>query len=296
METIVQPLTEPGSALELPRVLVVGTDLTDADLTVGTVAIRLAVMLDAAVMLVHVLDTGAGDEAARGEPNEAMHRALAARVRERVEVARDALEVERARIAAIDRDGHAVVRVTLADGRPSEMMLQLAREQRRAWIVVGARATTTLLGQTSDHVLRHAGGPVLTVPDGCADALVGPVLVAVDGGATSARVLAAGGELARALGRSLDVLHVQSASDAGAPAHIADQLRALPADVASSRAVHLLVQQTSIADAITDHTRTTPASLLVVGAGGMGTALDRVLGSTALSITHAAHVPVLIVR
>jgi len=296
MDSVSAVLPDTIPAFELPRVLVTGTDLTTADATVGAVAIRLAMMLEVAVMLVHVLDTGIGDEPAGAGPNEAAHRALAARVRQRVEIARETMEAERARISAIDRDGHAVVRVTLADGRPWEMLVQLARDIPRAWILVGGRPGPTLLGHTSDHVLRHGGAPVLVVPDGCADTLVGQVVVAVDGSQHSTRALRAAGMVAQALRRPLEVLHVQSATDVDAPARIADQLRSTPADVATSRTLHLLVKQTSIAHAIAEHVRTTSTSMLIVGAGAGNGVVGRVLGSTAASLAHTSPVPVLFVR
>ncbi len=295
MDTIEHQPTDAATAFELPRVLVVGTELTALDQAVGTLAIRLAAMLEAAVNLVHVIDAGLGDEPVVGEPNEIMHRALAARVRQRVEAAREVLEAERVRIAALDRDGRAVVRVTLADGRPWETILQIARDVRRAWIVVGGRSGATLLGHTSDHVLRHTALPVIVVPEGCADGLVGPVLVAVDGSEHASGVLRAAGELARALGRPLDVLHVHSAADVDAPARVADRLREVPADVATARTLHLVVQTTSIAHAITERVRVSAASLLVVGAGGRGIA-ERVLGSTSASLAHTSPVPLLVVR
>lgn len=295
MDTIEHTPTDSTAAFELPRVLVVGTELTALDQAVGTLAIRLAAMLQAAVNLVHVIDAGLGDVPVDGEPNEVMHRALTARVRERVEAARDALESERVRIAALDRDGRAVVRVTLADGRPWETILQIARDVRRAWIVVGGRTGASLLGHTSDHVLRHAELPVIVVPEGCADGLVGPVLVAVDGTAHASGVLRAAGELARALGRPLDVLHVHSATDFDAPARIADRLREVPADVATARTLHLVVQTTSVVHAITERVRLSAASLVVVGAGGHGLA-ERVLGSTPASLARTSPVPVLVVR
>jgi nucleotide-binding universal stress UspA family protein len=295
MNTIENTVAGPDVGLQLPRVLVVGTELTAVDQIVGTVAIRLAVMLEAAIHLVHVLDTGLGDPPTHGEPNEAVHRALAARVRQRVENARVVLEAERVRIAAIDRDGHAVVRVTLADGRPWETLVQLARELRLPWVVVGGRPGAALLGHTSDHVLRHTDVPVLIVPEGCADTLAGPVLVAVDGSERATHVLRAGGVLARALGRSLDVLHVHSAADADAPARIAERLRSVQGDAGTTRTLHLVVQKTSIAHAIAEHARAAPPSLLIVGAGGRGI-LPRVLGSTAASLAHTSPVPVLVVR
>jgi len=287
-------VTSPeGSRSDLPRGLVVGSDLGPRDQLVGTVAIRLAMMLETSVMLVHTLDT-ARDVPVRGPTTDVIERAIEARIQAKVTAARAALESERARIGAIDRHGHVVVRVALAEGRPWEMLIDLAGELPRSWVVVGARAGASPAGATSERVLRQATGNVLVVPEGCNGALNGPVCVALDGGALSPRVLAAAREVARALDRPLEVVHVHVVPERDASAGPSGWMRDIGADVPSTP--RWLALQSSSAETIAEHLRGTATSLLVVGSHRAPPSVGRALGPAAAMLAQRSPVPVLIVR
>ena len=287
-------VTTPEAApSDLPRGLVVGSDLGPRDQLVGTVAIRLAMMLETSVMLVHTLDT-ARDLPVRGPTTDAIERASEARIQVKIAAARTALDGERARIGAIDRHGHVVVRVALAEGRPWEMLVDLASELPRSWIVVGAREARSPAGATSERVLRHATGNVFVVPEGCNGALAGPVCVALDGGALSPRVLAAAREVARALDRPLEVLHVHVVPEPDPSSGPSGWMRDIGANDSSS--LRWLPVGSSVAETIAEQLRTTATSLLVVGSHRAPPTVGRTLGPAVASLAQRSPVPVLIVR
>ena len=237
---------------------------------------------------------------------------------------RDIEEAIVARAKAAAGAGAAVLRrrwpetsVRVVEGDPREMILAVAAEWRPDLVVLGARGLGALkrafLGSVSTAVVRHSSCPVLVVRG--RRPTVGPVIVAFDGSSdaqAAARFLADLPLDATLTLRLLGVVEppwappgglsklggaVRSALDQV----VAERRHELEAALASIQAEvkGTIVRSGAVrlgrpAEEILKAARR--ASLIVVGARGLGSVERLLLGSVSEQVLHRAPCPVLVVR
>ena len=154
-------MTVPPPCHALPTAyfsrIVCAVDFSDVSLFALEYALSLALEMRACLTLLHVADPEVADDLEGERPFAApenglvrlrqLHRRLAALVPEQ---ARD----------------RATPETQVREGRPEAVILAAAADLDANLIVMGARGRGRLgawLGSTTDHVVRHAGCPVLTV-------------------------------------------------------------------------------------------------------------------------------------
>jgi nucleotide-binding universal stress UspA family protein len=146
-----QVVERPGSHL---KKLLLATDLTEASASATDEAFELASRLDAALLVVSVIDPGSllmpGGR----------FRVRVDQVRERREQLAQEL-VERGRAAGID------VSFLIWTGDPGDMIIEAAEAEHADMILVGSHGRGAvgrlILGSVSEHVVRNAPCPVLVV-------------------------------------------------------------------------------------------------------------------------------------
>jgi nucleotide-binding universal stress UspA family protein len=168
----------------------------------------------------------------------------------------------------------------------------------------------SLLGSVSQHLARHAGGPVVVVR-GHGNSEAGHVVVGVDGSPPSERALDFGLAHAAAAGLGLTAVYGWSASHrSGTPlagqmppefTHEMIDVERWLAEAVTGRSelypnvkIERLAIPRSPANALIDASAS--AGLLVVGSRGHNTAEDMVLGSVSQNVLRRGHCPVAIVR
>jgi nucleotide-binding universal stress UspA family protein len=209
------------------------------------------------------------------------------------------------------RDAGEGVEVRVEEGHPAGVILRVADEEGCDLIVTGVARNETLgrfsLGKTVDEVLRSANRPVLIVTDR-ARAPYNNVVVAVDLSRSSRQAL----ETAAALfhGQRLTVLHVfdvpylSFGRDATAIAETAREAReSLVAFVKeagledeSRSSLDLIVAHGDPEQALNQLARQERVELVVLGSGGRGPVLNRLLGSVAPRIVAGLPCDALVVR
>lgn len=142
-----------------PRRILVPIDFTAASQVPIAYAAELAGVLDAVVVLAHVVLFDPGW--AEVMPPDAAPAALEEARERRVSAARDRLNQHTAALS-----GRAV-ECCLVEGEPVEAICALAREQACDLIIVGSHGrrglSRALLGSVAERVVRHAPVPVLVV-------------------------------------------------------------------------------------------------------------------------------------
>lgn len=179
-----------------------------------------------------------------------------------------------------------------------------------AMLVVGARGhggyAGLLLGSVSQHAVRHARCPVITVRRPASES-ERRVVVGVDHSEGAERALALALELATALDAPVTVIHAWRAPSlhgAGValpmPADTGEAIRHEEQRLAEQLApwrrkfpqIHIVgeVVPGHAASVLTDASQ--QAGLLVVGSRGLGSFAGMLLGSVSQSVLHHAHCPV----
>lgn len=196
------------------------------------------------------------------------------------------------------------------EGTPAEVLVEETRTA--SCVVVGAGGHGPifgrLLGSVSQHLTRHAAGPVLVVRSGGVDA--GPVVAGVDGSSTSLRALAFALREGEVRGVPVEVLYVPprlagwaylegatstelahelEADEARVRAHVAQVL-------AAHRGVRASVRTPSGSAAHELARASEAASLVVVGSRGAGGFAGLLLGSVANAVLHRSHCPVAVIH
>jgi nucleotide-binding universal stress UspA family protein len=197
----------------------------------------------------------------------------------------------KARLATARAPSTSVTTVLTAPG-PA-----LVREAQHAHLtVLGSRNRGTLaslvLGSVSQHVTRHAPGPVVVVREP-QDPASTRIVVGVDGSSGSQAALEFAFEHARQTGAPLTVLHASHDERAGADALVHGQVSPLMdryPDVSMSPET----SSESADEALVGASRT--AALVVVGSRGRGALAVLLKGSIAQSVLQHAHCPVVVVR
>ena len=134
------------------RTILLATDLSTASREATDRAIDLASRLDARLVIVNVLEKR---RLAGGGAHERVDQARAERETHLMKVVRDA------------RDAGVTAEFLVWQGEPGGSIAAAAEAEGADLVVVGTRgrsgAGRMLLGSVSDHVVRHAGCPVLVV-------------------------------------------------------------------------------------------------------------------------------------
>lgn len=151
---------EPAGVQPFQTILL-ATDLTAASREATERAIDLARRLGARLLIVNVLDK---------------RRLVGGGSHERIDQARAEREAHLSKLVRDARTAGATAEFLVWDGDPGASIAAAAEAEQADLVVVGTRgrsgAGRMLLGSVSDHVVRHAGCPVLVVrpsgraPDG----------------------------------------------------------------------------------------------------------------------------------
>lgn len=173
----------------------------------------------------------------------------------------------------------------------------LVREAQHAHLtVLGSRNHGTLasmvLGSVSQHVTRHAPGPVVVVREQ-QDPTSTRIVVGVDGSSGSQTALEFAFEHANQTNAPLTVVHAAHQEGAAADALVHEQVSPL-ADKYPAVAVETQTSAASPDQALVDASRT--AALVVVGSRGRGALAALLKGSIAQSVLQHTHCPVAVVR
>lgn len=191
----------------------------------------------------------------------------------------------------------------------------LAQASKKAdLVVIGARGahapmTVRALGGTADAVVQHAHGPVAVITDQAEFSPEGPVLVGVDDSPEGEAALRLAAAEAAARGVRLQALHAFDVAawmvgpmDAGfdmAPMldEVHQQVEALVRQGVQDHPdleVTVEVPTDRAASALVEASR--GASVVVVGARGLGGFVGLLLGSTSRTVVRESHAPVIVVR
>ena len=183
--------------------------------------------------------------------------------------------------------------VTTVLNAPGE---SLARESEHAHItVLGARTQGPLksmvTGSVSQHVVRHATGPVVIVREPHAFD-TGTIAVGVDGSRNSELALDFAIRHARATGARVTAVHVQHSHADDAATKVSEIIEAhqRTGDVP----VHVKHVQGSASEELAEASR--EADLLVVGTRGRRALSSLVLGSVSQAVLQHAQCPVAVIR
>jgi universal stress protein E len=269
-----------------PRVLVAGVATLSSDDPVLRPALRLAQRTGAELHLVHAYLPDRENAWLYGQVAEAR------------------LEGEAAALA-----GEADVHCHAEPGRPEEVLPRLAEALGADALVLAptrrGRLAGALLGTTAEHVLRHAGVPVLVL-DG--EPAFYRVLLTTDLSAHSVPAHGRGMALACGLAStphpSLRTLHVVLPASLGQTVEVADEevnaAMVELADMLGSHAVRGNVPAACVrfgepAQAIVHEARAWSADLLVLGTHGRRGAARLLLGSVAETVLRHASCSVLVV-
>jgi nucleotide-binding universal stress UspA family protein len=282
--------------------LLCATDLLETGNHATEVAIALARAIRASVTLAHSADVDvlAAYEQSAGFASAARDQ-LVARLRERIDVDRKALDATRDRAI----ESGVACDVAFESGRPWEAIVRIAERVRADLIVVGAHSARTqsprILGSTADRVVRHAKQPVLvTSGSGPASFDRCRIVVGADFSTYSAHAIRVAGELARATRAAVDLVHVLPLGgfeterallgDIEAAAHA--ELERCAREQAVEASHHVVLG--NAADALADFCARTDADVLVVGRRGHSRLGELLLGSTTERALRRSPVPVLV--
>lgn len=134
------------------RTILLATDLTTASREATERAIDLAARLDARLLIVNVLEK---------------RRVAGGGLHDRVDQARSEREAHLVHVVRDARAAGVTAEFLVWEGDPGSSIAAAAEAEAADLVVVGTRgrsgAERMLLGSVSDHVVRHAGCPVLVV-------------------------------------------------------------------------------------------------------------------------------------
>lgn len=214
----------------------------------------------------------------------------------------------------------AHVRTIVRTGRPHEALANLAAETGADLVAVGPHGDVPrpwkMLGTTAERLVRAAAPAVLVVVNP-RNARPRRILVGVDDSPITTTVLDWTRTIADALGSHVTAVHVlqdaamRRVSTLAATArgeaervarvstemldHSKRWLTALATAGLGHERVESIVAHGKPGDVILETAREIDADLIVLGRRGSGTLIPAVLGSTASTVLHGAHAPVLVV-
>ncbi len=139
-------------------VLVVAVDFSKPSRKAADAAVELAMRLKGGLVLVHALWPVKAPSPSPHDPIGSLQ-----------------LEIVQDEVAKLSKEwakklakGGVKVEVVAEHGRPSDLVLEVARKRKAGFIVVGSHGRTgvkrAVLGSVAESILRHADRPVLVVP------------------------------------------------------------------------------------------------------------------------------------
>jgi nucleotide-binding universal stress UspA family protein len=285
------------------RDVLVAVDGSDAAGAAASFAIWLAGTAGADVTLVHVCpDLGGAEHAAPRADPAAFRAAAEHRLQETARWQRRLQNLAGYAVAG------AHVQTRVVRGRVSAAVLEAGDELDADVIFIGSRGRgadrSQLLGSVSSQVLHHARRSVMVFPaqGGSSPANTAGVVVGVDGSPSSAAAVAAGSELAAALGAKLVLL---SAYDTYAltpelehwlRADAVATLDAARARVTADVEVVEQLREGPPREALLAAAERFGPAVLAVGSRGLGGFEGLLLGSTSRWLLHHAACPILVAR
>jgi nucleotide-binding universal stress UspA family protein len=193
-------------------------------------------------------------------------------------------------------DGVAAT-TTVLEGTPAAAIVEFVRAQGADCIVLGTHGRHGLalgvLGSVTDVVVRTSPVPVIVLRAQTVFSATGPIAVAIDDSAASARAAQVALEMARALGVGLHLMHVATGDGADVPEAARTVERAANAD---GLATAVEVRRGAAAVALLAGARECGAMLLATGTHGRVGLGRLLLGSVAERLIRGADMPVLVVR
>ncbi|MFW0873163.1 universal stress protein [Rhodococcoides corynebacterioides] len=215
--------------------------------------------------------------------------------------------LDRARGVATERLGDARVRVEVESDHGTPAGVLVDRSETASLVVVGTRGlgefTGGLSGSVSTAVATHARCAVAVVPAGT-DRATGSVVVGVDGTANSMPALRFAFAAAAAREERLVAVHAWSDVDRhlehdawarteeGEQAALAESLAGWSEEWPTVDVDRVVVRDRPVRELVS---RSTSASMVVVGRRGRGGFRSLLLGSTSRAVLHSVEVPVVVV-
>ena len=231
---------------------------------------------------------------------------------------RQALDEE---VRQIGASGGRVSGSYLRMGRPDTEIVELAEELGAGLVVVGSRGfgliRRAVMGSVSNSVVRHAHCPVMVVRGETRDgeAMVGPIVLAVDGSEEATLAAQAATEFSEGTGSDVHLIYVLPTPERMYGPHfyspdierqVLERVRAearklLDAQAEDVRSGGGMVAQTYLGTGRTDVeivelAEEIGAGLIVVGSRGLGGVRRALMGSVSDSVVRHAHCPVLVAR
>jgi nucleotide-binding universal stress UspA family protein len=296
------------------RRILVAVDFSPASNEALTSALKLARSVAAEVHVIHIVDNLA--LALAELPRYAYLRDLRA---ESEQVAREQIKslVSSERVTSVRIQSEVVTAAA-----PATAIVEYARRADVDLIVMGTHGHGELgrlvLGSVADRVIRTASCPVLTIRNEEIGTeqhayTITRILVPTDFGPASAAALGYAGELARATGARLELLHVvddlaarylefpfsalgdvQMSVEESARRQL-DELAAKE-ELRFSRPHTVLLTSTAPERAIAEYAKDERVDLIVMGTHGRGPVIRMFLGSVADRVVRSASCPVMTVR
>lgn len=200
-----------------------------------------------------------------------------------------------------DAVGCEVEHLTVEDGDPVPVLLSMLASRPSTLLCMATSARTgvseLLVGSTTAAVLRAASHSVVVIgPHAAAPESLAVIVACLDGSKTAERAAHAAAVWARMLSARLHLVRVAPESERGDPHDTTVDLERLAADIHRGVGLHPeweVLHSGDVDDAVVRYAGDVAASLLAVTPHGEG-ASQRILGSTAMRIVHAARVPVLV--
>ncbi|OZC50326.1 hypothetical protein CH286_06870 [Rhodococcus sp. WWJCD1] len=213
--------------------------------------------------------------------------------------------------AVLARHPNSAVTTSVEETSACAMMVELSRTARM--LVVGNSGSgpivSALFGSTTQEISNAAQCPVIVWREG-AETVDAPILVGIDGSATSEVAVAQAFDLASLFGVSLIAALAWNSLSQGAalslpgspdPMEFEREQRMLMSECLAGWAekypdvsVEHIVQQGNPAHLLVDLSKR--AGLVVVGSHGRGVVARALFGSTSSNLTRHAHCPVMICR
>jgi nucleotide-binding universal stress UspA family protein len=211
------------------------------------------------------------------------------------------------------------VDVRLIDGSPAERLLEIARDEDAALLVVGSRGrgavASRVLGSVSRRLVEEAPCPVVVVPPNASapaeDHGVAPTIVAgVDGSKHALAAVRVAGELARRLGHRVAVVHApRSVSSLNYVGRATTPSLSQQPDAADRRSREIVEEAVEVLgdpqtptfveagrpdEVLQSVAERENGRLIVIAARGVGAIQASLLGSIAFSLVSSATVPVVV--
>ena len=207
------------------------------------------------------------------------------------------------------REAGTAYEALFLEGDPREALLAAAADTHADLVLVGARGTSSHphaphLGSVTHHLVHHTTLPLAAIPASARPVSPTPILVGVDGSATSAKAVEWCCDVAPGLGAEVIAVYAEVPFAEWVPhrdpsSWYQSAVKDCEAWTRPLRdagiATRSLVIEHEPALALTETAIRVQAGLIVVGTRGTGGITGLRLGSTALKVIHHSGLPVVLV-